>query len=129
TGIAVEIKVEFAVGTASAFGLKLCTGDHNETLIGYDVESQELSLDRRLSGESAFSDHFAAVHRTSLKPVGGKIDLQVFVDSCSVEVFANDGRTVISDLIFPNTQSMGIKLFAQDGDVALDRLDIWRLES
>lgn len=128
-GIPVEIKVEFALGSARACGLKLCTGEQNETLIGYAAESQELFLDRRLSGENAFSEHFADVHRASLKPEGGKIELRIYIDSCSIEIFANDGGVVISDLIFPNAQTMDIKLYVQDGAVGLNRLDIWNLVS
>ena len=128
-----EIQVEFGPGTASAFGLKLCMGERHETLINYDVESQELSIDRRSSGESAFSDQFADVHRAPLgaplTPEGGKIKLRILVDSCSVEVFVNEGRAVISDLIFPNVQNMGVKLYTQDGGISVNRLDIWRLES
>jgi fructan beta-fructosidase len=127
--IAGEIKVEFASGAARGFGLKLCTGDHDETWIGYDAESQELSLDRRIAGESAFSDRFPGVQRAPLTPERGKIDLHIFVDSCSVEVFANDGRAVISDLIFPNGQKMGLKLYAQDGNIGVNRLEIWNLGS
>jgi fructan beta-fructosidase len=125
--IAVEIRAEFALGTAHAFGLGLCTGDQEETWIGYEAKSQELSLDRRLSGESGFSDRFADLHRASLKPEGGKIELRIFIDSCSVEVFAKDGRAVISDLIFPEAQSLGIKLYARGGDVRLNHMDIWKL--
>jgi sucrose-6-phosphate hydrolase SacC (GH32 family) len=104
-------------------------GEPNETLIGYDAESQELLVDRRLSGESDFSDRFAEVHRAPLVPGEGKIELHVFVDSCSVEVFANDGRAVISDLIFPHASSLRLELYAQDGAIGLDHLNIWRLES
>ena len=127
--IAGEIKMEFALGSARGFGLKLCTGDRKETWIGYDAESQELSCDRRIAGESAFSDRFADVHRAPLAPVGGKIELHIFVDSCSVEVFANDGRLVISDLIFPNAHKVGLKLYVWDGNIGLNRLEIWNLGS
>jgi fructan beta-fructosidase len=126
-GIAQEIQAEFTLGTAREFGIKICTGETEETLIGYDTQTQELFVDRQRSGESAFSEVFARVHRGTLPPEGGKIRLHMFLDSCSVEVFGNDGYIVISDLIFPLSESTRLEFYAHDGDVRLDRLDIWKL--
>jgi fructan beta-fructosidase len=50
------------------------------------------------------------------------------VDSCSVEVFGNDGYTVISDLIFPHSQGARLEFYARGGDVRLNTLEIWKLE-
>lgn len=126
-GIAGEIQVEFALGTAREFGIKVCIGDADETVIGYDAQMQEIFLDRLSSGDSAFSEKFAGVHRGHLAPQQGKISMHIFIDSCSVEVFANDGRAVISDLIFPNTQNADMEFYARDGDVHLNKVDVWKL--
>ena len=126
--IAVEIQVEFALGTASEFGIKICTGEGEETVIGYDSHLQEMFVDRRHSGDSAFSDKFANVHRAPLTPEQGKISMHIFIDSCSVEVFANYGRIVISDLIFPNTQNLSMEFYARDGDAHMNKLDVWKLD-
>jgi fructan beta-fructosidase len=126
--IAQEIKAEFAWDTAREFGIKICTSDTEETVIGYDTQTQELFVDRRYSGNSAFSDRFAGVHRVLLPPEGGKIRMHIFMDLCSVEVFGNDGHTVISDLIFPHSQSTNLEFYARVGDVHLKTLEIWKLE-
>jgi fructan beta-fructosidase len=125
--IAGEIEVEFTQGTAREFGIKICTGDTEETIIGYDAQAQEIFLDRRRSGDITFSDKFDGVHRAPLVSDEGKIYLHIFLDSCSVEVFANDGLVVISDLIFPNAQNFGLQFYTREGDVHLNKLDIWKL--
>ncbi|HET9907348.1 MAG TPA: glycoside hydrolase family 32 protein [Anaerolineales bacterium] len=122
-----ELYLEFSVERGSQVGIKLGMGEAEETVIGYDSEAQELFLDRSQAGDSSFSSEFAAVHRASLAPEQGKISLSIFVDSCSVEVFANDGRTVISDLIFPTTQNTHLQLFASHGDIQINKIDIWSL--
>ena len=124
---ALEIDVEFMPDSARASGLKICTGEGEETLVGYDAELQELFIDRRLSGTSSFSDHFAEVHRAPLVPEGGKISMRIILDSCTVEVFGNDGRVVISDLIFPQSQDLRLEFYARDGNLHLNTLDIWKL--
>lgn len=122
-----ELYLEFSVDRGSQFGIKLGMGETEETVIGYDYEAQELFLDRRHAGDDSFSSEFAAVHRAALAPEQGKISLSIFVDSCSVEVFANDGRVAISDLIFPTTQNTHLQLFASHGDMQINKIDIWSL--
>ncbi|HET9588552.1 MAG TPA: glycoside hydrolase family 32 protein [Anaerolineales bacterium] len=123
-----EIKTEFIPGTAREFGIKICTGDSEQSVIGYDAKKEELFVDRRQSGDSAFSEYFAGVQRGPLLPEQGKIRMHIFLDSCSVEVFGNDGHTVISDLILPGSQNASLELYAQDGNAHLNALEIWRLE-
>ena len=125
--IATEIQVEFTLGTARELDIKICTGYVEETVIGYDAQTQELFLDRRHSGDITFSDKFDGVHRAPLVPEQGKINLHIFVDACSIEVFANHGLIVISDLIFPGAQNIEIELYARDGDVHLNKVDVWKL--
>lgn len=122
-----ELHAEFTPGTAREFGIKICTDEAEETVIGYEAREQEIFLDRRHSGDSTFFADFDAVHGASLMPEQGKISMTIFVDSCSVEVFANDGRVVISDLIFPKAQNVTVELFARDGDVHLNKIDLWKL--
>ncbi|HXQ33858.1 MAG TPA: GH32 C-terminal domain-containing protein, partial [Anaerolineales bacterium] len=125
--IATEIQVEFALGTAREFGIKICAGESEETVIGYDMQTQKIFLDRNHSGDSTFSEKFVGAHQASLLPEQGKIRMHIFVDTCSVEVFANDGKIVISDLIFPPSQNTHMEIYARDGAVQLNKVDVWKL--
>ena len=124
-----EILAVFSVApdAAGESGLKIRQGAGQETVVGYSAPAQELYLDRRRSGESGFSPAFAGVQRAPLALEQGQLLLHIFVDACSVEVFANHGRAVISDLIFPDASSRGIELFAGSPDVRLISLDVWDL--
>jgi fructan beta-fructosidase len=53
--------------------------------------------------------------------------MHIFVDSCSVEVFGNDGYAVISDLIFPQLDHSSLTFYAHGGDVNINTLEIWSL--
>ncbi|MBV9674262.1 MAG: GH32 C-terminal domain-containing protein, partial [Verrucomicrobia bacterium] len=129
-GKALEIIVEFQVGTASQFGLKVRTGTGGEeTLVGYDAPGGEVFVDRTNSGQSSFSDLFAGRQTAPLSAKNGRVKLHIFVDWSSVEVFADDGQTVITDQIFPMPSSDGLALFANGGDAKLVSLHIWPLRS
>ena len=67
------------------------------------------------------------MHRAPLALEQGRVRLQIFVDACSVEVFADGGRTVISDLIFPDSTSRGVELYARGGEATLAFLEVFGL--
>jgi fructan beta-fructosidase len=61
---------------------------------------------------------------------GGKtVRLRIFVDRSSVEVFGDDGETVISEAIFPKGGSDEIELYSHDGPARVLKMDVWNLKS
>jgi fructan beta-fructosidase len=96
-------------------------------MIGYDTSSRELFVDRRKSGQVDFSEQFSGKHNASLSLEDGVLHLHIFIGSCSLEVFGNHGRTVITDLIFPEPTADKLEIFSNDGSVQLISLDVWEL--
>ena len=43
-------------------------------------------------------------------PQNGIVKLDIFVDNSIVEIFANDGRAVLTDLVFPNTKTGNVSI-------------------
>jgi fructan beta-fructosidase len=134
SGKALDIVADFDLNTADRFGLKVRTGNGEETVIGYDVTTSEVYVDRTRSGNVGFSRDFPGVHRAPLPVSDGDVRLRILVDWSSVEVFAEDGERVITDQIFPAAASEGVSVFAEGGDVKLDSLairpmrSIWRTQ-
>ena len=128
-GEALEIEAEFQItNDAKNFGFRVRAGADECTVISYMVHEKTLHLDRTRSGKVDFKDGFAAVHSADLLPINNIIRLHLFVDSSSIEVFANDGLIVLTDCIFPSAQSKGLELFAEGGQVILNSLDVYQLE-
>ncbi len=125
-GAAVEIAATFACSNSAEFGLRVRVGAAEETVIGYNVAEGQLFVDRSRSGDVSFSPRFDERHAAPCTLRAGSLALHVLVDACSVEVFADGGRIVISDLIFPQPESDGLSLFG-DESVRVQSLDVWRL--
>ena len=71
-----------------------------EFVITYDQKAMTLSCDRSRSGMVDFSQHF---NTDATAPVCRRItSFRIFVDNCSVEVFANDGEVCMTSLVFPS---------------------------
>jgi levanase len=129
-GKALDIEATFALKDAERFGLKVRTGaGGEETVIGYDTTTQELYVDRTHSGAVDFNNSFPGVQTAPLKADNGKVKLRILVDWSSVEVFGGGGEAVITDQIFPDPAGQGVRVFAENGSVRLDKAVVWHLDS
>ena len=116
-------------GSDQNFGLNLCVGPSNKVVVGYDAVSSTIYLDRRSSGNVGFSPNFPKFVSAPFLPAGGYVKFHVFVDQSSVEVFVNDGRAVMSSLIFPDPANRSIEVFSANGPTTLRCLSAWELIS
>jgi fructan beta-fructosidase len=127
-GDALEIIAEFELGSATEFGLSVRGGGDERTLVGYDVAASQLFVDRTHSGVNSFNPRFAGRHSGPMPAHNRRVKLHIYVDSSSVEVFGNNGETVLSELVFPRPDSQALSVYAQGGDVRLIRMDVWKLK-
>lgn len=114
-GVALDISLEFEPGDASEVGVRVRVGSSEQTTIGYDAAAGRLFVDRTRSGQCDFHPRFSERHDAPLPARNGQISLRILVDACSVEVFADDGALVMTDLIFPAAASRGLSLYSKDG--------------
>jgi len=128
-GTCLEIIAGFKLThNAGRFGFHVCAGEHERTTICYEIEKQTLSVDRTRSGQVDFFNGFAGVHSAVLIPQDDVIRLHIFIDSSSVEVFANDGIVTLTDCIFPAEASQELELFIDRGSIRLLYLDVFQLK-
>ena len=123
-GDVVRIDAVVAPGDADAVGLRVLGDDAAATRIGWDASSARLFVDRRESGNTGFHPAFASFDDAPVALADGKLALTVYVDRASVEVFADGGRTTITDQVFPNAGADAIGLWAEGGDAWLESLTI-----
>ena len=130
-GVVQNIDVTISPHSARRAGLVVRGSANGEvgTRIVYDTERRTLTLDRSKSGESGFSNAFSKAHIVDLPLVDGKLHLTVVVDRDSVEVFADHGRTVITDLVFPGEDDNRVSVFAEGGNATFSDLAITDLSA
>ncbi|URJ46856.3 GH32 C-terminal domain-containing protein [Paenibacillus polymyxa] len=66
-------------------GLRVST--EQETLVGYASETLEVYVDRTKSGCWDFHEDFAGRHVAPLETAENRLDLHIYVDRSSIEVF------------------------------------------
>ena len=117
----IQLDVHFS-NQSTQFGLKLrCSEDgKEETILGIDTEKQVLFIDRAISGEGDGTRIEAPI---TLKDQA--CSLQIFLDRSSLEVFANDGETVVTTRIYPKQNSQSIKVYSNQS--LQTTLNLWEL--
>ena len=103
SGDVVRIDAVLRPGDADAVGLSVLGDAEAATRIGYDAASGRLFVDRRDSGSTSFHPAFASLDDAPV-PLreDGTVAITAYVDRASVEVFTGDGRTTITDQVFPD---------------------------
>ena len=101
-------------------GFNLRVGDGTATRVIYDLETEILSIDRSKSG-TIISDKFAEVNSQKVtKNTDGTIDLHIYVDRASVEVFSKDNTVAGANQIFPAADSLGASVLVEGGAAKAD---------
>jgi fructan beta-fructosidase len=96
-----------------AFSLSLAFGQNERISVLCDRARGRLSVDRSRSGDVDFSPGFASRHGAPLSVLDDEVHLRLLVDACSLEVFAQDGATLVTMLMFPSTSTC--RLSIEDG--------------
>lgn len=94
---------------AAEFGIKV----HGEA-VNYNVSKNELSCLGR---------------KASLKPLSGKIRLEILIDRTSIEVFCDDGRVSMSSCFLPKPEEKTLEIYTKDGEVKITSLRVYKLRS
>ena len=94
------------------------------TVLSYNAANAELVLDRRGSGNTAFHEKFSSAESAPLVLDDGVLKLQIVVDHCSVEVFAQGGAVVLTDLIFPESGNLENRVSAEGGPATILKLAV-----
>ena len=104
------------------FSLVLANDVGDETVIGFDKKSNQYFIDRTKSGKTDFQRDFAAKQVAPRFMDGNKMNISLVIDVSSVELFADNGFTVMTTIFFPS------KLYNQIHIQSPDTVTIKKME-
>lgn len=128
-GSAQIIEAEILPQSAEEVAFHLFGNDDGSagTVLSYNAATARLVLDRRRSGNTGFHEAFPSVESAPLVLEDGVLKLQIVVDHCSVEVFAQDGKVVLTDLVFPDEGYAENRLSVEGGQATVRTLTVTAL--
>lgn len=123
-GTVQRIDVTFTAGSAAEFGLILRGDGQKGTRVGIRPGEGKLFVDRRESGQTDFHESFPSIDTAPVRATAGSYRLTIFVDHCSVEVFAQGGQVTMTELIFPAETSTVVSVYATGGTATISSLQV-----
>ena len=104
--------------------MRLMNEQGEEIEYSLDMAKRELTCIRDKSGVAGFSKDFITPTVTQVD--GGDLQLRFLVDRSSVEAFVNDGRFVMTNLVFPHTPYNKVMFSATGGSVSVKNFTVYR---
>ena len=124
---AYEIEMVIQNAGASKIGLALLNEKGEKVDMYYDLNRKQFVMDRSESGIVDFSRDFPAV---TVAPVNAdkELTLRLFVDCSSVEAFGEDGKFVMTNLVFPSVPYGKMSFEADKNGYAVKLLNVYKLQ-
>lgn len=100
--IASPFKLKLSIDQLKTFSLTLSNNKDEKVVIGFDKASHSYYIDRTKSGQVDFEKGFAKRHSAPKFSSRQKDDITLIVDNASVEFFADNGLTTMTEIFFPH---------------------------
>ena len=114
----VILQWDCANSTAEHYGIRLGTG----LRVYVDAQMQRLVLERYYPQYGLCGSRSVALN------LNNALNLRLFFDRSSVEVFVNEGEACLSSRIYPDEDCRDLALFAWTGEASLIYGGAWQLE-
>lgn len=122
-------EVEIVIQNAGASKIAFCLlNDKGEKVsMYYDLNRKQFVMDRSESGTVDFSKDFPAV-TVAPANVDKELTLRLFVDWSSIEAFGEDGKFVMTNLVFPSQPYVKMCFEADKNGYAVKSLNVYKLQ-
>lgn len=124
-----EIRFKISDLQQSNYKFKLSNSQGDELIFGYNHPKKEFYLDRSAAGQTEFSEDFA--NKISVAPrISEDTELNgvIILDKTSIELFYDDGKTVITEIVFPNYPWEKLSIAPENGELTLDGIEAYQLK-
>lgn len=122
-------EVEIVIQNTGASKIAFCLlNDKGEKVsMYYDLNRKQFVMDRSESGKVDFSKDFPAV-TVAPANVDKELTLRLFVDRSSIEAFGEDGKFVMTNLVFPSQPYVKMCFEADKNGYAVKTLNVYKLQ-
>lgn len=127
-----EIQASFNFKGDSELQIKLLEGDERDLKITFNSSTNLFSVDRRNTTDATsneFNKKFEDVMQAPVSLKKGNLDIRIFVDRSSIEIFTQEGEKVFSALTFQGPDQTGATIKSIGDQVVMKTFKVWKLNS
>ena len=124
-----DLTFRWPAGESRSFGIRFTNPNGEKAVIAVDTAPGTLVVDRTTVGQRIPNPKFADRFEAPLRSLDGAVRLRIIKDAASVEVFGDEGRSVISANLFYDEPFDSVSIFGAtdvevDGEISILR-SIW----
>ena len=127
-GNAELFKLTLSAPISADFSIVLANEQGNELVVGYEKATNSYYIDRSKAGKTDFEKGFGKRHIAPRLATESPLSLTLLVDVASVELFADGGLTVMTDIVFPDQPFSKVFIKSATG-ISIPKLTHTRLTS
>ncbi len=120
-------RVTVSANQLTNFSISFSNISGESLVAGYDKNSNQYFIDRTKTGESDFNKEFAAKHTAPRLADEAEMNITFIIDAASIEMFADDGLTVMTDIFFPKSLLNEIQISSPD-HLQIQKLQVDKLK-
>ena len=110
------------------FSIIFSNAKNEKIIVGYDKATNNFYVDRTQSGNVSFEKGFAGKHFAPRLIKNGKLEFTLIIDNASLELFADDGLSVMTEIFFPTKPLTHIQIQSPD-NFKIKNLEYSKLKS
>lgn len=122
----INFNIENVMQGNYTFTLANTQGD--ELKFGFDAEEGLFFLDRSNSGKTDFSENFTTLARAPRTSSSNNLDAKIILDKTSIELFYDEGQTVMTGIFFPNAPFETLTIESNIDKFTLTNLEMHELK-
>jgi fructan beta-fructosidase len=107
-------RLHISAGKIENFSIIFSNESGEKVEIGFDKATNSYFIDRSNSGKVDFAKKFAERHTAPRLSNKNEMDLELILDNASVELFADNGLSVMTEIFFPNKIYSKIQIQSPD---------------
>lgn len=122
--------IDLSETTAKSFGMKFYNDLGEYFIIEFDKVDQKMYVDRTHSSLNKFSeDFFANIHSAPVSFDKQQMNVRLFMDAASAEIFIDNGEINFTSIFFPSKKFDKVALFSKNGTWSILDAKVFPLNS
>ncbi|MGL5693720.1 MAG: glycoside hydrolase family 32 protein, partial [Peptostreptococcaceae bacterium] len=119
----IEANIDLNKTTSKEFSFELRSLNDKKTVITFDLENKKLIFDRNAS-----DGYNEGVRSCDIELNRDILDIRIFSDTSSIEVYTNDYKTVMTSNIYMVDGDFKTKIVSKDGELYINKITKFNLD-
>jgi len=123
------MNTDLAESTAEAFGFIFSNRLNEKLVVGFNILLNQFYIDRTKSGKTNFFRTFSARHIAPRIVRDNLLNMHLYLDHSSLELFTDGGSISMTEIFFPNENFDCVSFFHKNGKVKIKECILFELDS